>query len=112
MNLRDIFHLHSTFPFALPFKIFDHCFSVTQMLFICGALRRQVFSCLWLGAKVSISSTFYSRLLCQYFWAKKLQIQNVTAEKLRNLLLYEKCMCKMLMKLTPGCSVNYLPLLG
>ncbi len=33
--------------------------------------------------QVSISSTFYARLLCQYFCTKKLQSQNVTREKLR-----------------------------
>jgi len=49
----------------------------------------------------SISSTFYSRLLWQYFWAKKLQSQNVTREKLCKALLYKIFLCKMLMKLAP-----------
>jgi len=39
---------------------------------------------------VAISSTFYERLLRQYFCAKKLQSQKVTREKLRKALLYEK----------------------
>jgi len=43
--------------------------------------------------------------LGQYFWAKKLQSQNVTREKLQEELLYEKFSDKMLMKLTPGDDV-------
>jgi len=41
----------------------------------------------------------------QYFCAKKLQSQNVTREKLREALSYEKLSCKMLMKLTPEACV-------
>jgi len=49
---------------------------------------------------VSISSTFYKRLLRQYFCAKKLKSQNVTKEKLSKALLYKKFVVrKMLMKL-------------
>jgi hypothetical protein len=40
-------------------------------------------------------------LFCSYFGGKKLPSQNVTREKVLNLLLYKKRMCKMLMKLTP-----------
>jgi len=40
-------------------------------------------------------------LFRQYFFAKKLQSQNLTIEKLRKALLYEKLVSKMLMKLTP-----------
>ena len=54
------------------------------------------------GEKVSILSTFYAHFFCQYFGAKKLQSQNVTREKMHNLLLYEKHARKMLMKLTPA----------
>jgi len=56
----------------------------------------------------SISSTFYARLLCQYFGAKILQSQNVIREKLREALLYEKRQQKMLMKfdyMLPSLSV-------
>jgi hypothetical protein len=42
------------------------------------------------------------QLLRPYSCAKKLQSQNVTREKLRKRLLYEKGDWKMLMKLTPG----------
>ncbi len=38
--------------------------------------------------KVSISSTFYTRLFHKYFFTKKLQSQNVATEKLRKALLY------------------------
>jgi len=38
---------------------------------------------------------------CRYFFAIKLQSLNVTREKLRKALLYEKCSRKVLMKLTP-----------
>jgi len=49
----------------------------------------------------SISSTFYTLLLRQYFCTKRLQSQNVTREKLREALLYKKLARKMLMKLIP-----------
>ncbi len=39
---------------------------------------------------------------CRYFGAKKSLSQNLTREKLHKVLLYKKCACKMLMKLTPG----------
>jgi len=51
---------------------------------------------------VSISSTFFEQLLRQYFCAKKLPSQNITREKMHNLLLYKKFVHKMLMKLRPG----------
>ncbi len=41
-------------------------------------------------------------LFCQYPFAEILQSQNVTREKLRKALLYEKWAGKMLMKLTLG----------
>jgi len=56
--------------------------------------------------QVSISSTFYEQLLRQYFCAKKLRSQNVTREKMCNLLLYKKCVCKMLMKFNTALSRN------
>ncbi len=40
--------------------------------------------------QVSISPTFYEQLLRQYFCAKKLQSQNVTREKLLEVLMSEK----------------------
>jgi len=40
--------------------------------------------------------------LQRYSCAKKLQSQTVTREKLRKILLFEKCARQMLMKLTPG----------
>ncbi len=55
---------------------------------------------------VSISSTFYKKLLRHYLCTKKLQSQNVTKEKLCIALLYEKLSNKMLMKLTLG--VNFI----
>jgi len=48
----------------------------------------------------SISSTFYDCFFCQYPFDKKSQSQTVTKEKLRKALLYKKCACKLLMKLT------------
>jgi len=54
------------------------------------------------GNKMSISSTFYSSLLRQYFCTKKYQSQIVIWEKLLEALLYKKFTCKMLMKLTQG----------
>jgi len=57
--------------------------------------------------QVSISSTFYMRLFCQYFGAKKLQSWTyVIREKVFNLLSFEKRAHKMLMKLTPGVRVT------
>jgi hypothetical protein len=50
---------------------------------------------------VSISLTFYEQLLCQCSWAKKLQSQTVTREKLCIIRMYEKVVHKMLIKLTP-----------
>jgi len=55
---------------------------------------------------VSISSTYYSGLLRQYYCDKKLQSQNVTREKLLEALLYKKFEHKMLMKLTPGLRIR------
>jgi len=56
--------------------------------------------------QVSIAPTFNEQLLRQYFCTKKLQIQNVTIEKLFEALLYEKFWHKMLMKLTPGVNLT------
>jgi len=41
------------------------------------------------------------QLLCQYYFAKKLQSQTVIRENLLIALLYKKGKCKMLMKLIP-----------
>jgi len=59
---------------------------------------------------VSISSTFYAHLFCQYFFAKKLQSQNVTSEKLLKAFSYEKFEQTMLMKLTIGFTNIFLNL--
>jgi hypothetical protein len=50
---------------------------------------------------VSISPTFYEQLLRQNPFAKKLQTQIVSTEKLFKKLSYEKAAHKMLVKLTP-----------
>ncbi len=53
----------------------------------------------------SISSTFYARIFCTKFWRQKLQswakhfVQNFGA---KNVLSYEKCLRKMLMKSPPA----------
>jgi hypothetical protein len=45
--------------------------------------------------------------LRQYYFAKKLQNQTVTREKLRKkALMYKKGACKMFVKLTPGFNVS------
>ena len=44
------------------------------------------------------------------FWRQKITKPNVIGEKLLNLLSYEKCLHKKLMKLTPG--VNFINILG
>jgi hypothetical protein len=49
----------------------------------------------------SISSTFYACFFRLYPFAKKLQSQIVTREKLCKALSFEKLLPKMLMKLTP-----------
>jgi len=51
--------------------------------------------------KLTISSTFYEQLLRRYSFAKKLQSQTVTREKLCESLSYEKVLRKMLVNLTP-----------
>jgi hypothetical protein len=51
--------------------------------------------------KLTISSTFYEQLLRGYSFAKKLQSQTVTREKLCESLSYEKVLSKMLVNLTP-----------
>ncbi len=53
---------------------------------------------------MSISSKFYARV----FRAKVLFPKNVTREKLLKRVLYKKCACKMLMKLTPEFNVTHL----
>jgi hypothetical protein len=49
---------------------------------------------------VSISPTFYEQLLRQNPFAKKLQTQIVSTEKLRKKLLHEKAARKILVQLT------------
>jgi hypothetical protein len=49
--------------------------------------------------KVTISSTFYEQLYCQYSIGKKLQSQTAIREKLRKALFYKKIFHKMLVKL-------------
>jgi len=51
---------------------------------------------------VSISSTIYTRLLRQYFCAKKLQSQGEDRAKLLKALWYQKLSNKMLIKSTVG----------
>jgi hypothetical protein len=48
---------------------------------------------------VSISSTFYEQLLRPNPYAKKLQTQIVSTQKVRKELWYEKAACKILVKL-------------
>jgi len=55
-----------------------------------------------------ISPIFYKQLLRRYSFAKKLQRQTIIVEKLHKALLYEKDMCKMLMKLIGSFSPTYL----
>ena len=57
---------------------------------------------------MSISSTFYSQLFCQFPFAKKLQTQTINTEKFQKTLLCEKTALKMLVKLTPSLSLNKL----
>jgi hypothetical protein len=52
------------------------------------------------GPQVSISPTFYEQLLRQDPFAKKLQTQIVSTQKLRKELWYEKAAHKILVKLT------------
>jgi hypothetical protein len=62
-----------------------------------------LYSVSWRHAKgnlVSISPTFYQQLLHQNTFAKKLQTQIVSKEKLRKKLSYEKGAHKLLVKLT------------
>jgi hypothetical protein len=47
---------------------------------------------------VSISPTFYEQLLCQNPFAKKLQTQIVSTQKLRKKLLYKKAARKILVE--------------
>jgi hypothetical protein len=58
---------------------------------------------------VSISPTFYEQLLRQNPFAKKLQNQFVSTQKLRKKLSYEKAARKMMVKLTPAgrCTSNW-----
>ena len=49
---------------------------------------------------MSISPTLYKLLLHQFPFAKKLQTQTVSKEKLHKTLSYKKAACKMLLKLT------------
>ncbi len=52
----------------------------------------------------SISSNFLCTCFLYKILAPKITKQNITREKLLNLLSYKKCTCKILMKLTPGLS--------
>jgi len=58
--------------------------------------------CWWNWLYGSMSSTFYKPLLRWYYFAKKLQSHTVIREKVQKRLLYEKVLCKLLMKLTQG----------
>jgi len=55
----------------------------------------------------SISSTFYMRVLWKKVLSYFCQSQNVTSEKLRKALSYEKGVRKMSMKLTPTCHLIF-----
>jgi hypothetical protein len=55
---------------------------------------------------MSILATFYEQLLNQNPFAKKLQTQIVSTEKLRKKLLYKKASRKILVKLTTGVKVT------
>jgi hypothetical protein len=55
----------------------------------------------------SVSSTFYTCIFIQKF----AQSQTLSREKLLNLLLYEKFVRKMLMKLTPALAKSALSLI-
>jgi hypothetical protein len=54
--------------------------------------------------QVAISPTFYEQLLCPNPFAKKIQTQIVSTEKLRQKLSYEKAAHKILVKLSTGLS--------
>jgi len=54
----------------------------------------------WKFIQVSISSTFYAHILCQYFGAKNYKAE--TRERFVKHLSAKKCAYKMLMKLTTG----------
>jgi hypothetical protein len=63
---------------------------------------------------VPISPTFYEQLLCQNPFAKKLQTQIVSTQKLHKTLSYKKAAHKIMVKLTPGIhafiqSASFLP---
>ncbi len=45
---------------------------------------------------------FHQHLTCAFFVRKLIQSQTLSREKLLKILSYEKCMRKMLMKLTPN----------
>jgi len=62
-------------------------------------LNNNQFGDLW-----SISPRFYEELLRQNPFAKKLQTQIVSTEKLCKKLSYEKAARKILVKLTPDCN--------
>jgi hypothetical protein len=49
-----------------------------------------------------MSPTFYKKLLCQNPFAKKLQTQIASTEKLHKKLSYEKAARKILVKFAPG----------
>jgi len=50
---------------------------------------------------VSISSTFYARIFCQYFGAKNYKAETFGFETFWQKDIGKKCSSKMLMKLTP-----------
>jgi len=63
-------------------------------LYVCAEMEEVFHFFQWKGFptdQVSISSTFYVPIFCQYFCVKKITKPNVTREKLLNSLLYKKC---------------------
>jgi len=61
-----------------------------------------IFGCFLVEFSIRSPSTFYSRTSCKNLPKSFCQSVNVTREKLRKARSYEKCACKMLMKLTLG----------
>jgi len=56
------------------------------------------------GGKVSISSTFYARVFCTIFFGAKISNPKASFVVFGTKILYKKCACKTLMKLTLGVS--------
>jgi len=58
----------------------------------------------WLWPEKNTKGQFHQHfksIFCQYLFSKKSQSRSLIREKLQNLLSYEKCVRKMLVKLTP-----------